>query len=202
MKHKWIGYTEWVAQKTRGESGVYALVAGTEIRKLKDHDAAGILYFGGSDDLHDRLRKTGEDLFSHSVLWYVLSSEGHSPLRPVELPDGTVNQEHPKWPHYSRVDDPKLSQPGLWVLPIPESSEGDEISWKNLEKLLLIKHFFQFGQYPPFNADCPSIKSIYDHWENLPGNKPGWGELWKAVRVDEAWDDLVNNATMGKPERK
>ena len=199
MKHKWIAYTEWVAQKTRGESGVYALAAGTEIRKLKRPDDAGILYFGGSGDLHGRLRKTGEDLFNHSALWYVLSSEGYGPLRPVELPDGTVNQEHPKWPHFSRVDDPNLSQPGLWVLPIPESSGGDEFSWKDLEKLLLIKHFFRFGQYPPFNADCPSIKSIYEHWQKRPGPKPGWGTLWKTVRVDEAWGDLVEK---GKPGSK
>lgn len=170
-----------------GGPGIYALVAGTSIRKLKHCDDAGILYFGGSDNLHKRLRKTSEDVFDHSSLGWTLSWDepaGEIGLRPIELPNGTVNKSNPKFPAFSKVDDPDLSQPALWVLPTPREK------WKDLEKMLLMKHFFEFGQYPPFNADCPSIKSMYVHWKKRPNDK-GWKEIWGSLGVDRMWTSLV-----------
>lgn len=179
-------WEKWTtATKLPADAGVYVLVGTGPLTKLNgSKDRAGLLYVGECSSLRDRLKLRGEGeyagTFNHHLLYYVLGKAAHAQeLGPIELPIGPGMADVREATH--------LGEPRIFFAPTPNHRE--------LEQLLLIKHFFEFGQFPPFNAHCPSIKSIYDHWEKRPGKKPGWRELWKKLKVDDAWKQLRVKAT-------
>lgn len=195
-------WKKWASDAPPGAApGVYVLATGKPIKKVRGSDPIGILYVGESSNLARRLRlaerkggksggKPTPKEFDHSVLSYLFDTAAK--LEGLTLPRIVLPNEVGSGREWSSVQ--KLSQT-LLVYTAEEEHE-------DFEKLLQIQHFLKFGQYPPLNARCPSIKSIYDHWQERPGKKDGWGELWKKLKVDAAWAGLTSEATRTKGKSK
>lgn len=200
-RHAWNPVV--AGQSLPEEPGVYVLVAGKPLRKLGGKkDSTGILYIGSTNNLLRRWpwRKKHE-AYAHHLLGYIAQPNGSSESTlTIRLPKPPTSSEPGDLQHKvvfrnARLFFCKCGKVGEKILhPQGKPGASRDSNWSRLEELLLIKHFFTFGQYPPFNAKSPSIKSIHDHWDW----EVWWNWLFVEMEIDGRWDELVikvNQAT-------
>lgn len=169
----------WDVNNLEACPGVYVLATGSKIEKIKGTDEHGILYVGESSDLKLRLglvNRGDVSEFNHSALSYLF--DHGAKLNGKQLPRTVLPEQVGRVKEWKVAK--KLGRPILLYLQVPTKDR------KNVESLLQIEHFLRFGQYPPFNAKCPSIKSIYEEWST----GKNWGQKWQKLKIKSKWESL------------
>lgn len=187
-KYKW---ELWQGSASEHESwevpGVYALVAAKEKYPTVLGRGSRVLYLGEAKRLNQRIGTRVKGKRSHSILWYLDDAKCDKTEMPLEL-NGLLkkidNKYCPIVYAYNLVADP----PNRW-----NNGEHKPVN-KLFEEVLLIQHFFAFGQFPPLNAMSRSIMSIYAFWTEY-----WWRDFWKSPEnwklpkgvVEKCWKELL-----------
>lgn len=167
-------------------SGVYALIKNPPVIPGRSR----ILYIGSSTVLNSRHRLRVDDAsekIDHHLLWYIADAapddfgEVNVALPALGIPKGESAATHLEGTacvHYQLTPGNDIEYEWNGKRSKPKCSM--------IEELLLIRHFFEYGCYPPFNAKNPSIRSITDWW-----NENWWQKYWTDYQVEHRWNGLL-----------
>lgn len=169
QKYKWEPWPDSVNNLEEWNvPGVYALVATKGAYKTILRGGSRVLYIGEAKDLSQRIGRWVKGKRSHSVLWYLDDAKEVETEMPKELRRLLSEIES--------TYVPKVYALNLESDPRNDWNKGEHKPvHKMLEEVLLIQHFFTFGQFPPLNAMTHSIMSIYAYWTT-----DWWQDFWKS----------------------
>lgn len=187
VNYEWEPWPDDAKKSDWGSPGVYALVATRKGYPTVLDKKSRVLYIGETGSLYDRLHIRRDKKANHHLLWYLN----------VAVEDGKSKTA-------SRLND-TLKQVGDmydWKVFACKFGKGkiryhDEKGRKEtkaatemLEELLLINHFFEYGQFPPFNTRARSIKSIAEYWTTTKQCE-WWESYWNDWKVEKCWKGLL-----------
>lgn len=187
QSYKWDPWPPKPIKSAWDSPGVYALVATKKGYSTLLGKKSRILYIGEAGNLYTRLRSRKEDdRPNHHFLGYWTAAKGNHHL-PRELKKVL-----------SKLN--KIFDADTYGWKLDKTTEKEN-PWNNgkhmaprklLEEWLLIKHLFEFGQFPPLNAKVTSIKAIATYWNSWWGKCEKEPSKWRLPDVKECWKQMMD----------